>query len=83
MSLNASFCAREKASALTNNQRQRLSELITSKKVLLDHSSGFNIVRKKQDAWEEVAAEFNLSYPAELHKTVTQLKRAWEYIRKW
>ncbi|XP_063854759.1 uncharacterized protein LOC135096909 [Scylla paramamosain] len=72
---------REKAVALTNAQRQRLSEVITSKKILLDHSTDFNGIRKKQKAWEEVAAEFNLSYPAERPRTVTQLKRAWEYIR--
>ncbi|MPC86269.1 hypothetical protein E2C01_081092 [Portunus trituberculatus] len=73
---------REKAVALTNTQHKRLSEVITSKKVLLDHSTGFNGIRKKQKALEEVAAEFNLSYPAECPRTVTQLKRAWEYIRK-
>ena len=39
-------------------------------------------MRKKQIAWEEVAVEFNASYPADQPKTVLQLKRAWEYIRK-
>lgn len=77
-----SSLAQEKSAALSRKQRQQLSNIITSKKVLLGHATGSNIIRKKQDAWRKVAAEFNAIYVAEQPKTVTQLKRAWEYIRK-
>ena len=73
---------REKRASLSDDQRHRLVEIIASKKELMDHSTGYQALKKKQEAWEHVAQEFNTCYPADEPRTVTQLKREWEYIRK-
>lgn len=73
---------RERALALSAAQRKHLSELITSKSILLDPNGGYTVIAKKQKAWEEVAVEFNGAYPQDQPKKVIQLKRAWEYVRK-
>ena len=73
---------REERASLSDDQRHRLVEIIASKKVLMDHSTRYQALKKKQEAWEHVAQEFNTCYPADEPRIDTQLKRGWEYIRK-
>lgn len=82
MSAKASFASRPKAEALNESQRRRLTKLILSKKEISNPATDYRSINKRQDAWEEVAFEFNLPFPAAQHRTVLQLKRVWEYIRK-
>ena len=72
---------REKSSSLTAGQKRTLVELIASNRVVLDRSSSYCLVSKKQEAWDKIAVAYNSAHPLADPKTSVQLKRAWEYLR--
>lgn len=71
-----------KAPSLSPAQRNKLIELVKFRHVISEMNNSHEVTRRKQEAWREVAEEFNKCYPLGDHSTVRRLKRAWEYLRK-
>ncbi|XP_071533208.1 LOW QUALITY PROTEIN: uncharacterized protein [Panulirus ornatus] len=67
---------------MTVEQRKTLVALISQEQESIqDKTHDVKKIIRKQEAWEELTARFNAIYPMEVRST-SQLKRAWEYIKK-
>ena len=65
------------------NQRKQLLGLIREREAIItSKASDPRLPLKKANAWREVTALFNAGNPGQEPRTVKQIKRAWEHIKR-
>lgn len=67
---------------MNEEQRLFLVKLIKQHPIITSKKTEFSALNQRKEAWEELEKQYNIHFSTAEPKTLKQLKRAWEWIRK-